>query len=118
MGVIAFPKVGRRRHGRASAASRGDSTIPQSDAGAAQSLARSASCITTNVSAGNLTKPFQLKAAPYLRPVSAATTVTPPKASMTSAVVLSSRSSALMESLNNPSYLDKQHPNVIDTKKF
>lgn len=110
----------RRRHGRASSGSRRDgaSTIPHRDAGAAKPAARRASCITTNVSAGNLTKPFQLKAAPYLRPVKLATLVTPPRASITSTVVDSSQGCVFMDSLNNPNFLDTQYPNIIGTKKF
>jgi hypothetical protein len=107
-----------RDHESASAVSRRDPTIPQSHAGAVKPRARSASCMTTNVSAGNFKKPFQLKAAPYLRPVKSATAGTPPRASITSAVVVSSRGCASMDSANSPNFLDLQHPNLIDTKKF
>lgn len=110
----------KRRHVRASVGSSADgaATIPHKDGEAENLRERSASCITTYVSAGNFTKPFQLKAAPYLRPVKVATAPTPPSASITSAVVVSSGISTSMESIHNPSFLDTQYPNFIDTKKF
>lgn len=107
--ILKFPKGGHAR------TSSGAGTMPHREIGAVQPIAFKADCITTKVSAGKRTKPRQLKAAPYERPVSLATAETPPRASITSAVVVSSRT---MESASNPNFLDSQYPNLIDTKNF
>lgn len=112
--VLRFPL-----HARASADSlSGTETIPHNDAGAVHSAASSAPCNTTKVSAGNFPNDFQLKAAPYLRPVSDATLPTPPSASKTSTAVVKSRNFVPMTPMNNPNFLDTQHPNLIGSKKF
>lgn len=107
----------RRAHGFASTRS-GPRTIPQRSGGATQPISRKAACMTTKVSEGNLSKPFQLKAALYLRPVRRATADTPPSASITEAVVTNRRGESFMPTSNNPRSLDIQYPNIIDTKNF
>lgn len=63
-----------------------------------------AAWIATNVFEGNFDL-RQLKAAPYVRPVSLATALVPPRASMTSSVVVS------METIHKPDFLDMQGSN-------